>query len=96
MAKDKFEKTRDFVEEKIDQTKEFLGDSFEKTRDRMGDAWGDVRKGFNEVSSRIDDVDWADVPEDVRRYVRKNPVLSLGLAAGFGLLVGYLLGRRDD
>ena len=35
-----------------------------------------------------------DAARDTDRYVRDNPWQSIGIAAGVGLLLGLLLGRR--
>jgi ElaB/YqjD/DUF883 family membrane-anchored ribosome-binding protein len=34
--------------------------------------------------------------KQVQRYVRTNPWYALGIAAGAGILLGYMLGRRSS
>ena len=94
MAKDTFEKTRDFVDEKLGQTKEYLGDSFKKTRERVDELVGDGRKQWRGVSDQFPD-QWEEVSGEVKKYVKKNPVASLAIAATVGFLVGLLFSRRD-
>jgi ElaB/YqjD/DUF883 family membrane-anchored ribosome-binding protein len=95
VAKDSFEKTRDFVDEKIDRTKEYLGTSYSKTRDRVDDLLGDVKKNWGGVSSQLDD-QWEEVSGQLRKYVKGNPLRAIGYAAGIGLLLGLFIGRRGD
>ncbi len=95
MAKDSFEKTRDFVDEKIDRTKEYLGTSYSKTRDRVDDLLGDAKKGWSGVSSQFDD-QWEEVSGQLRKYVKANPLRAVGYAAGIGLILGLWIGRRGD
>jgi ElaB/YqjD/DUF883 family membrane-anchored ribosome-binding protein len=35
-----------------------------------------------------------DAARETDRYVRQNPWQSIGIAAGVGLLIGVLIGRR--
>jgi ElaB/YqjD/DUF883 family membrane-anchored ribosome-binding protein len=95
VGKDGFEKTRDFVEEKIDRTKEYLGSSFAKTRERVDDLLTDARKSWGPVGERIDD-QWEEVSEDLRKYVKSNPLRAVAYAAGIGLILGLFIGRRGD
>lgn len=95
VGKDSFDKTRDFVDEKIDRTKEYLGASFAKTRERVDDLLSDARKSWGPVSSRIDD-QWEQLSEDLRKYVKSNPLRAVGYAAGIGLILGLWIGRRGD
>ena len=83
MAKDTFEKTRDFVEEKV-----------AKTRERVDDFLGDARKQWRDVSKRLPG-EWDDVSEEVTKYVKRNPFASIAIAAGVGFLFGLLFSRRD-
>lgn len=95
MAKDSFEKTRDFVDEKIDRTREYLGASFAKTRERVDDLLTDARKSWGPVGAKLDD-QWDEVSDQLRKYVKGNPLRAVGYAAGIGLLLGLWIGRRGD
>jgi ElaB/YqjD/DUF883 family membrane-anchored ribosome-binding protein len=95
MAKDTFDRTRDFVEQKIDQTKELLGDRYQKGREKVDDLLAGARDNWRGVSGRLDD-EWGNVSKEVKKYVKANPVLSLAIAASAGFLLGLLIGRRDD
>ena len=95
VAKDSFEKTRDFVDEKIDRTREYLGASFAKTRERVDDLLTDARKSWGPVGEKLDD-QWDEVSDQLRKYVKSNPLRAIGYAAGIGLLLGLWIGRRGD
>jgi ElaB/YqjD/DUF883 family membrane-anchored ribosome-binding protein len=95
MAKDTFDRTRDFVEQKIDQTKELLGDRYQKGREKVDDLLAGARENWRDVSGRLDD-EWGNVSKEVKKYVKANPGLSLAIAASAGFLLGLLIGRRDD
>lgn len=91
MAKDTFDRARDFVEEKIDQTKEVLGDSYSRAREQFDDISGDVRK-----TARRLEKDYGYLFDDVREYIRDNPGTAIGISLGIGFLFGYLFRGRDD
>jgi ElaB/YqjD/DUF883 family membrane-anchored ribosome-binding protein len=95
VGKDSFEKTRDFVDEKIDRTREYLGASFAKTRERVDDLLSDARKSLGPVGSRLED-QYDELSADLRKYVKSNPLRAVGYAAGIGLILGLLIGRRGD
>jgi len=95
VGKDSFEKTRDFVDEKIDRTREVLGASFAKTRERVDDLLSDARKSLGPVGSRLED-QYDEISADLRKYVKSNPLRAVGYAAGIGLILGLLIGRRGD
>jgi len=95
MAKETpFDRARDFVEEKIDQTKDVLGDSYAKAKDQIDDVSEDVRKNVKTAARRLER-DYGDVWDDVLKYVRENPGLSVAVSLGLGFLVGFLV-RGDD
>jgi ElaB/YqjD/DUF883 family membrane-anchored ribosome-binding protein len=96
MAKDTpFDRARDFVEEKIDKTKEVLGDSYSRAREQFDDLSEDVRKNVKTTARRLEK-DYGYVWDDVRRYVRDNPGVSLAISLGVGFLLGFLIRGSDD
>jgi ElaB/YqjD/DUF883 family membrane-anchored ribosome-binding protein len=48
------------------------------------------------VRERVDDVDFGEITDQVRTYVRSNPGKALLISIGVGFLVGLLLRRSDD
>ncbi len=75
------------------------------TAGHAGDKVDEVRaraeQAVREARSRIDDVEHQtmrhvrEAATEAEGYVRDNPWQALGVAAGAGLLLGLLLGRRS-
>ena len=68
--------------EKIQEVRARAEQSLQQARARLGDLEDEALKRAREVADATDE------------YVRENPWQSVGIAAGVGLLVGLLLGRR--
>lgn len=73
---------------RFDRAKEFVGDQYSA-------ASGAVRDGFSTVKERVDDVDFGQVLDNTRGYVRSHPGKALLISVGVGFLLGLLL-RSDD
>jgi ElaB/YqjD/DUF883 family membrane-anchored ribosome-binding protein len=73
---------------RFDRAKEFVGDKYSAASES-------VRSGFNTVKEKVDDVDYGEVFDHVRGYVRSHPGKALLISVGVGFLVGLLL-RSDD
>jgi ElaB/YqjD/DUF883 family membrane-anchored ribosome-binding protein len=80
---------------------DILSGSADDISDKSRDAHHRASEALHRVKSKIADAS-AQAAEQARaasdatvQYVKNNPWQSLGLAAGFGLLVGFLLRRRD-
>ncbi len=84
MAKDTFDKGREFLE-----------DSLHKTREKVDDLFGDVRRQWKRAASKLPD-DWDEASKQARHFVREQPFTAVALAAGVGFLLGLLLGRSRD
>ena len=54
-----------------------------------------VKNQYNRVRERVEDIDFGEVTDQVRGYVRSNPGKALLISVGVGFLIGLLL-RRDD
>lgn len=70
------------------RAKEFVGDKYAK-------ASGAVRDGYNTVREKVEDVDFGEMMDQVRGYVRSHPGKAMLVAVGVGFIVGLLM-RRDD
>jgi ElaB/YqjD/DUF883 family membrane-anchored ribosome-binding protein len=55
-----------------------------------------VKNQYNRVRERVEDVDFGEITDQVRSYVRSNPGKALLISIGVGFLVGLLLRRSDD
>ena len=62
---------------------------------RFGRAREFVGSKYNEMREKVDDVDFGEVTDQVRSYVRSNPGKALLISVGAGFLIGLLL-RSDD
>jgi ElaB/YqjD/DUF883 family membrane-anchored ribosome-binding protein len=68
--------------EKISAARVRAEESLRAARARLNEAGDDVAESARAAAGAADD------------YVRDNPWQAVGIAAGIGLVVGFLLGRR--
>lgn len=70
-----------------------LADTTALAGDRLGDAYDDVARGaarsIKETAARLDSGDLEELGKAVKKFVRQNPALTLGVAA----VAGYLAYR---
>ena len=55
-----------------------------------------MKNQYNRVREQVDDVDFGEVADQVRTYVRSNPGKALLISVGVGFLLCLLLRRSDD
>jgi ElaB/YqjD/DUF883 family membrane-anchored ribosome-binding protein len=72
-----------------------FGRAKEYVNEQYGRASGAVRDGYNTVREKVEDVDFGEITDQVRSYVRSNPGKALLISVGIGFVVGLML-RRDD
>lgn len=80
------EKAEDQIEELVGTAQQKYG---ELTDDYAHQAKGAARKFAAQGGQAVQDA-----TEVVREQVADNPVKAVAIAAGFGLLIGLLIGRR--
>lgn len=68
--------------ERISELRERMQENLRNARHKMGDLEDALRVKTREVARATDD------------YVHEHPWKSIGVAAGVGLIVGLLIGRR--
>jgi len=72
---------------------------FGKARDYVNDRYSQasdaMKNQYNRIREKVDDVDFGEVSDHVRTYVRSNPGKALLISVGVGFVIGLLL-RRDD
>lgn len=68
--------------EKVAELRERLQENLRNARYRLADAEAAIRERTREVAKATD------------HYVHEHPWKAIGVAAGVGLLVGLLIGRR--
>lgn len=71
------------------RAKEYVSDKYSAASDAM-------KNQYNRVRERVDDVDFGEITDQVRSYVRSNPGKALLISIGVGFLMGLLLRRGDD
>lgn len=81
-AEDLLKATAGQTGEKMAEIRVLLQDNLSRARAKLEAAEDAVKLKTREVARATD------------HYVHENPWKSIGMAAGFGLLVGLLIGRR--
>jgi ElaB/YqjD/DUF883 family membrane-anchored ribosome-binding protein len=75
-----------------------VGESAPQLDERLGEPFGDyarkAARSLQETSAKLDSKSLAELGEDAREMVRKNPGLAVGLAALLGFLLARLLGGK--
>jgi ElaB/YqjD/DUF883 family membrane-anchored ribosome-binding protein len=75
------------------ETANVAGERAQDARSRAAESLRQARQRLQGVEEEL--VTRArDAAKDTDRYVRDNPWQSIGIAAGVGLLLGLLIGRR--
>ena len=72
----------DTVDENSEQVMGALRQRYEAAQERLGEVYENARKKITQGAKYTDET------------IRENPYQSIAVAAGLGLLVGVLLGRR--
>jgi len=55
-----------------------------------------VKNQYNRVREQVEDIDFAEITDQVRNYVRSNPGKALLISIGAGFIIGLLLRRSDE
>ncbi len=71
------------------KAKDYVNDKYSAASDAM-------KNQYNRAKERVDDVDFGEITDQVRTYVRSNPGKALLISVGVGFAVGLLLRRGDD
>jgi ElaB/YqjD/DUF883 family membrane-anchored ribosome-binding protein len=73
---------------------------FAKAKEYVGEKYGAaadaVRNRYTAVKGKVDEIDFEEVTEKVRGYVRSNPGKALLFSVGIGFVIGLLLRRGSD
>jgi len=81
------EKVKKIIEDVAAKSKAFLSHSKEV-----------ISEQAESLKSKADEYGVSEMPDNVRTYVRRHPLQSIGIAIGFGFFIGYLLksSKRSD
>jgi ElaB/YqjD/DUF883 family membrane-anchored ribosome-binding protein len=73
---------------------------FNRAKDYVGEKYaaasGAMKDKYNEVSEKVEDVDFGAMVDQARNYVRSNPGKALLISIGVGFVLGLLLRRDED
>jgi len=64
--------------------------------DKYASASGAVKDGYSAVREKVDDIDFGEMTDQVRGFVRSNPGKALLISVGVGFVLGMLLRRGDE
>lgn len=82
------------------KAKEFVGTKASAAADAIRDGYGtaseSVRNQYTAVRGKVEEIDFEDVAERTRTYVRSNPGKALLISVGVGFALGMLLRRSDE
>jgi ElaB/YqjD/DUF883 family membrane-anchored ribosome-binding protein len=76
----------DFVRERVSQAAESVTEAAERTSAYAGEAFDQAKSKAAEYRN----AGWSRIQEDVSEYTRTQPVAALAIAAGLGLLLGWI------
>jgi len=76
-------------EGRFSRAKEYVSDTYATASDA-------VKNQYNRVREKVDDVDFGEIADQVRGYVRSNPGKALLISIGVGFVIGLLLRRSDS
>ncbi|HUJ15591.1 MAG TPA: hypothetical protein VL284_17525 [Thermoanaerobaculia bacterium] len=71
------------------RAKDFAGEKYAEASDAM-------KNQYNRMREQVEDIDFGEIADQVRGYVRSNPGKALLISIGAGFLIGLLLRRSDD
>jgi len=73
---------------RMGRAKEFVGEKYAAASET-------VKEKYSTVRSKVEEIDFNDLTEQVRGYVRSNPGKALLISIGVGFVIGMLLKRGD-
>ena len=80
----------------VDQETSRFGKAKDFVNEKYSAASDAMKNQYNRVREHVDDVDFGEITDQVRTYVRSNPGKALLISVGVGFVVGLLLRRSDD
>ena len=76
-------------ESRFAKAKDFAGEKYSAASDA-------VKNQYNRVREQVEDIDFAEITDQVRNYVRSNPGKALLISIGAGFIIGLLLRRSEE
>lgn len=78
-----------------DETSRF-GRARDFVNEKASAASDAMKNQYNRVREKVEDVDFDEITDQVRGYVRSNPGKALLISIGVGFVIGLLLRRSDE
>ena len=82
------------LSDKVADSIEAAESRFQKVANELHDKYEKATHKLHDAYDKVADTSMNDVCNSVGGYVKRNPGQSMLMAAGAGLLLGYLMGRR--
>jgi ElaB/YqjD/DUF883 family membrane-anchored ribosome-binding protein len=77
------------AEGRFSRAKDYVNEKYSTASDAM-------KNQYNRMRERVEDVDFGEITDQVRGFVRSNPGKALLISIGVGFLIGLLLRRSDE
>jgi ElaB/YqjD/DUF883 family membrane-anchored ribosome-binding protein len=87
--KENMEDIMDDASTLLDHTQDMTEEGMARARQQLADAMEQVRNAYEVVQKKA--VEGAKATD---KAIRNNPYAAIGIAAGVGVLIGYLISRR--
>ncbi len=88
------------VKARIDRARGFVGEKYAVASDAVKKSYDEVRDNvtgkYASVKEKVDEIDFAQLADNGRAYVRSNPGKALLASVAVGFVIGLLLRRDDD
>jgi len=82
--------------EASESVKAKYADASKIAKEKFADASKVAKEKYEKVKGKVDEIEFEEVTEKVRAYVRENPGKAILISVGVGFLIGLLLRRDDD
>lgn len=97
---EKMGKAKEFVNQKYAAATESIKSGYDSAAESVKSTYGaaseSVKDRYTAVKGKIDEIDFEQVTDQVRGYVRSNPGKALLISVGIGFVFGMLMRRGDD
>ena len=96
----KLGKAKEFANQKYTAASESIKSGYDSAAESVKSTYGaaseSVKDRYTAVKGKIDEIDFDQVTDQVRGYVRSNPGKALLISVGIGFVFGMLMRRGDD
>ena len=90
------ESTESASDSRTDRAKSFMNEKYSEASEKIRSGYSQAKEKYSDIRDRMEQVDYGDMLDDVRTYVRSNPGKALLISVGAGFLVGLLLRKLSE